>query len=79
MLCRAVSRLHTNNHGEIDSIFDAANYLYFLKGQSFLENLRGVYRRNIHRSFLFLILSNGNILSFILKIFKNLKITNKKS
>lgn len=56
-----MSKPHTNNHGEVDSIFDAANYLYFLKGQSFLGNLRGVYRRNIHRSFLFLILLNGNI------------------
>lgn len=31
-----MSKLHTNNHGEVDSILDAANYSYFLKGQSFL-------------------------------------------
>lgn len=27
-----MSKLHTNNHGEVDSIFDAVNYSYFLKG-----------------------------------------------
>lgn len=61
VLCRAMSKLHTNNHGEIDSIFDAANYSYFLK--VFLGNC-AEYIVEIHRSFLFLISSNGNLLLY---------------
>lgn len=37
---RYVEAAHKYNHGEVDSIFDAVNYSYFLKGQSFLGNSR---------------------------------------
>lgn len=35
-----MSKLHTNNHGEVDSIFNAANYSYFLKGVIISQEIR---------------------------------------
>lgn len=62
-----MSKLHTNNHGEVDSIFNAANYSYFLKGVIVSQEIRAECIVEILTILFlfFLISSNGDLLCFI--------------
>lgn len=58
-----MSKLHTNNHGEVDSIFDAANYSYFSKraivSWEFARSVSSKYSSVFFLFFLFISLNDA--------------------
>jgi len=76
-----MSKLHTNNHGEVDSIFNAANYSYFLKGVIVSQEIRAECIVEIFTILFFFFLFRQTVTSFTLyfESLRNQEITNKIS